>query len=133
MLLRSTRGRGRISVDGRSPNLYGDRCCVLGKIMRLSDNFFKKYFRMDRPSFYALLENIKSHFSYQRGFLIHPAIRLAITLRFLAGGSYLDLAIAFEVPHNTIMKYIWESVRSHRRELEQHQLSARRRTGPSRS
>ena len=78
--------------------------------MRLSDNFFKKYFRMDRPSFNALLENIKPHFSYQRssGFLIHPAIRLAITLRFLAGGSYLDLAFAFEVPHNTIMKYIWE-------------------------
>ena len=74
-------------------------------------SFFLKYFRTDRLSFNTLLENLKSHSSYQRssGFLIHPAIKLGITLRFLAGGSYLDLTFAFEVPHNTIMKYIWEA------------------------
>ena len=39
---------------------------------------------------------------------IPPAIKLAIALRFLAGGIYLDLAFAFDVPYTTIMTYVWE-------------------------
>ena len=39
---------------------------------------------------------------------IHPSIKLAIALRYLAGGSYLDLAFGFNIAYKGIMVYVWE-------------------------
>jgi hypothetical protein len=33
---------------------------------------------------------------------------LAIALRFLAGGIYLDIAFAFEISYKHVMTYVWE-------------------------
>jgi len=37
-------------------------------------------------------------------------IKLCIALRFLAGGSYLDISFAYDVPHNTVHFYVWQAL-----------------------
>ena len=114
MALRSSRGRRKISkVERRSPNKHRNRWLILQKISRMSDAFFKRYFRMDRASFQSLLETISPRITRNEakalnssGSPIHPSIKLAIALRFLAGGSYLDFAFGFDVSHKTIMTYV---------------------------
>ena len=113
VLLRSKGRRKRFTVESRLPNAPRNRWFVLLKIERMSDTFFKKYFRMDKQSFQILLETITPRIatkSYNQIKLhaIHPKIKLGIALRFLAGGSYLDLSFAFDVPYRTIMSYVWE-------------------------
>ena len=54
---RSSKGR-RYKVDRKAPNERRDRWLVLQKIARMSDHFFKRYFRMDRATFRDLLETI---------------------------------------------------------------------------
>jgi hypothetical protein len=39
-----------------------------------------------------------------------PIIKLCLGLCLLAGGSYLDLSFAYDVPHNTVHKYAWKSI-----------------------
>lgn len=85
------------------------------KIARMGDTFFKKYFRMNRPAFNEILEKIRPHITKNRakavnssGFSVSPVVKLATALRFLAGGIYLDLAFGFNIPHNTVLVYVWE-------------------------
>ena len=111
---RSSKGR-RYKVDRKAPNERRDRWLVLQKIARMSDHFFKRYFRMDRATFRDLLETIAPQIARNEdkannssGSPIHPSIRLAIALRFLSGGSYLDLAFGFDVSYKSIMTYVWE-------------------------
>ena len=116
MLLRSSRGRRKsFKVERRAPNEHRNRWAILQKISRMSDAFFKRYFRMDRASFQSLLETIKDHITKDitkavnsSGSPIHPSIKLAIALRYLAGGSYLDLAFGFNIAYKGIMVYVWE-------------------------
>ena len=70
---------------------------------------------MDRASFDELLTKIKPKITSDSkkalnssGSPVPAAIKLAVALRFLAGGIYLDLAFGFNLPENTIMKYVWE-------------------------
>ena len=42
--------------------------------------------------------------------IVPPIIKLCLGLRLLAGGSYLDLSFAYDVPHNTVHKYAWQSI-----------------------
>jgi len=70
---------------------------------------------MDRASFKSLLETIKDKITKDitkavnsSGWPIHPSIKLAIALRYLAGGSYLDLAFGFNIAYKGIMVYVWE-------------------------
>ena len=113
MVLRSSKGNKRFKVQNRAISGIRNRWLIVQKIQRMSDTFFKKYFRMDRESFKILLDTIKERISvksFNRCKLrtIDPSIKLALALRFLAGGSYLDLAFAFDIPYNTIMGYVWE-------------------------
>ena len=114
MVLRSSKGRRkRFVVENRARNGNRNRWLILQKIHRMSDSFFKKYFRMDRPSFKILLDKIlhcvsPTKYNQCKLRIIHPSIKLAVALRFLAGGSYLDLSFAFDIPDNTVMGYVWE-------------------------
>ena len=116
-IYRKSKGNSRrYRVDRKAPNARRDRWLVLQKIARMSDAFFKRYFRMDRATFRSLLETISPQItrnaekaSNSSGSPIHPSIRLAIALRFLSGGSYLDLAFGFDVSHTSIMTYVWEA------------------------
>ena len=44
------------------------------------------------------------------GSYIHPIIKLAIALRVLAGGSYLDIAFGYEVAENHVMSIFYDVI-----------------------
>ena len=58
MVLRSSKGNKRFKVQNRAISGIRNRWLILQKIQRMSDTFFKKYFRMDRESFKILLDTI---------------------------------------------------------------------------
>jgi hypothetical protein len=41
---------------------------------------------------------------------VPPIIQLRLGFCLLAGGSYLDLLFAYDVPHNTVHKYCWQAL-----------------------
>lgn len=104
------------TVVGKLGNVKRDRRNVIHKIHGLSDAFFKLYFRLCRADFYNLLNDIKgalhepnvSQAERSSGTPICLELRLAVALRFLAGGSYLDISFAFDIDYKSVMKYVWE-------------------------
>jgi hypothetical protein len=68
----------------------------------LNDITFKKMFRLDRLTFEDLLDRISSHVKLLNEVKVHNSSgrsislknKLAVTIRWLAGGSYLDLCFA---------------------------------------
>ena len=75
---------------------------------RLEDPLFKRMFRVDRETFYFILEKIQVHFTSNEekatncsGQPVLLKTRLAVSLRWLAGGSYLDLCFAWGVAVST--------------------------------
>ena len=116
-------GKRRWKVIGRVRNMPRNREEVIRKINNLSDEFFRKLYRMDRPTFNWLLEKIRPRFEKKKGRrggdsirqgenssseFIDPMIRLAVTLRFLAGGSYLDLAFGYHISYKHVTLYCFQ-------------------------
>ena len=98
---------------GRNRDRAGNerRCHTFGveQMDLLQDGTFKKMFRVDRLTFYDILERI-TPFMWQRdetkahnssGSSIPVKTRLAVSLRWLAGGSYLDICFAWGIGHST--------------------------------
>ncbi len=66
----------------------------------LDDSLFKRMFCVDRETFNYILQKIKPLFSVNvskavnsSGHSVTLKTRLAVSLRWLAGGSYLDLSL----------------------------------------
>ena len=105
-------------VEGRLPNEHRDRLTVKLKIMTMKPRDFKRNYRLDRKTFFHLLSLIRldiepSVISAIRaeassGDSIDPVIQLAITLRILAGGSYLDIAFGYNVGNSTVYPIFWK-------------------------
>ena len=53
-----------------------------------------------------LLGSVSGYFF--KGDSIDPVIQLAITLRILAGGSYLDIAFGYNVGNSTVYPNFWK-------------------------
>jgi hypothetical protein len=79
----------------------------------LNDDTFKRIFRVDRAVFDMLIASISPYFRNlnvtrarnSSGSPISITTRLAVTLQWLAGGSYLDLCFALvSVPPRFIMR-----------------------------
>ena len=76
---------------------------------RLDDTTFKRMFRVDRPTFNEILYLIEpvmvqrdaAKATNSSGSQISAKTRLAVTLRFLAGGSHIDLCFAWGVSYST--------------------------------
>ena len=73
-------------------------------IIRLTDKQFHARFRMNRMRYSALLDQIRHDLERNEGMAIrssgepvYPYLQLAIGLRYLAGGSYLDIADVYKV------------------------------------
>jgi hypothetical protein len=75
-----------------------------------SPALFKKMFRLDREDFWAVYNSIKEQEEHWNE--IPMLLKFAVTLRWLAGGSYLDLAWGFHLPSNTIHQYFYEVLRA---------------------
>ena len=83
---------------------------LVGELEREDLEGFKNFMRMRPPAFYEILHKVerritKKETNWRKN--IPPAVKLAITLRYLATGQdYRSLAYAFRVAHNTISKFI---------------------------
>ena len=104
-------------VEGRSGNKKRDRTDVAAKILCLSDNEFKRLYRLDKRDFDDLLDKITPEVSSPRhtqqaqnssGGPVLPVVKLAVTLRFLAGGSHLDIAFTYNVDANYVYPIVWQ-------------------------
>ncbi len=82
-----------------------NRGYALQEMDHLDPRTFKRIFRVNRATFDELLELVAPlilHCDAQKavnssGTPIHLKTRLAVTLRWLAGGSYVDLCFAFGI------------------------------------
>jgi hypothetical protein len=75
----------------------------------LSDSAFRRMFRMSRISFHKLLDLIRSKISVNiqqaiifSGSATSAEARLAVTIRWLAGGSYLDICLCYGLDTSNI-------------------------------
>lgn len=95
----------------RAVPMVRDRTGIPDKIMALSENLFKRMYRLDKNSFLSLLELIRPEIEADRNDpkvredSVDPLIKLAIALRMLAGGSYLDIAFCYNVHPDTVYKH----------------------------
>lgn len=97
--------KSHLQSKNRKPrNSHRNRGFAVEEITRLSDLIFTRMFRVDRDSFYELVENIEIKLvrnevraKSSSGSSINTITRLAVTLRWLAGASYLDLCFAWGV------------------------------------
>ena len=98
------------TVKNKAKNTFVSRTAIEHKIRNLSDEYFKKLYRLNKHEFYKLLQSIedqiKSHNTRENA--ITPLIKLAITLRYLAGAIYLDLGFGYDLNYKTIYTYIHE-------------------------
>jgi hypothetical protein len=113
----SLRKKQSFSVVGRSPNLHRNRVDPLSKMDLIDDSFFKRLYRLDRPTFNWLLNMIRpileNKSTIQKGInssgsVICAKLKLAIALRFLAGGIYLDIAWGYNISYKHISLYVWQ-------------------------
>eukprot|EP01138_Halocafeteria_seosinensis_P009305 gb/GECG01009509.1/.p1 GENE.gb/GECG01009509.1/~~gb/GECG01009509.1/.p1 ORF type:complete len:440 (+),score=36.00 gb/GECG01009509.1/:1-1320(+) len=88
----------------RSSNVQRNRVYGEETMGQLSDHHFRRMFRLSRTAFNALLEKIQDDLQVHgknaengSGSPISPCTRLAVALRWLAGGSYIDICFEFGI------------------------------------
>jgi hypothetical protein len=99
---KSQQGQSRLVYKSRRPYStirHRNRGYAIEEMKNLSDEQFRRMFRLSRTKFYALLDQIrlriepsdvgKRKATLLWGSYITAETRLAVTLRWLAGGSYL--------------------------------------------
>lgn len=88
-------------------------------VARLTPDEFKQRYRLDFDSFYKLLDAIRADISVTSeqqarfakcGGLVLPETRLAMALRFLAGGDPLDLKLIYDVSKSFVYDSVWAVV-----------------------
>ena len=93
-------------------------------IRALGPEKFKASYRMSLPAFKLLLNEVrdllqrpfKAGTDYRRC-TVSPEIRLAITLRILAGGNYIDIMLAYGVQESTIRRIFHDTCHALSRRL----------------
>jgi hypothetical protein len=88
----------------RKPNKHRDRNGAMHDIAELTDAQFKQRFRMTRNNFAGLLATIRHDLDKNEEMArrsskepVFPYLQLCIALRYLAGGSYLDISDVYKV------------------------------------
>jgi hypothetical protein len=83
-------------------NIHRNRGFAVEQMDKLDDSLFKRMFCVDRGTFNYILARLESFFPLSvtkainsSGAVVPLKTRLAVTLRWLAGGSYLDLCFAW--------------------------------------
>lgn len=106
MINSSSRSRRRRYEESRRKpkNYHRNRGYALEEFDRLPDAIFLKMFRIDRETFLLLEQNLdrvlkknEMKAKASSGSVISTRTRLAVTLRWLAGGIYLDLCFAWGI------------------------------------
>lgn len=91
-----------------------DREAVVQKMDSLPDRSFKMHYRLSRPCFESLLQQVapllepndegRRMAAISAGSFVPAKIMLAVTLRLLSGGSYLDIAFGYNVAETFVFK-----------------------------
>ena len=81
----------------------------------LSDSDFRRTYRITRQAFSDLLAKMeRAGFGKAkkkgRPSRLSPAARLAMAIRYLAGGSYLDLRMIWKVQPKTFYAVVWDAL-----------------------
>jgi DDE superfamily endonuclease len=78
----------------------------------LSNRRFKRMFRLSRDEFSSLRDLVRAHLiaTGRENVRVCPDSRLSMTLRYLAGGLYLDIAIAHRVSISTFYFVVDETL-----------------------
>jgi hypothetical protein len=109
------------TMVARVANSHRNRTYGLEFMKNIDDVKFQRMFRLSRKVFYSLHELIKTDISPRSpqnainssGSPISSVAKLAATLRFLAGGSYLDICALFGLdPNNFFSKHyvLWPTI-----------------------
>lgn len=103
------------NLIARDGNKYRDRSQIVSKISDLSDQEFKRMYRLDRIDFTNLLKDISEELSNPSPFNttknpIPATAKLCATLRWLAGGSYLDIAFGYNISVKTVHSMFYEVI-----------------------
>ncbi len=85
----------------------------------LTDTDFRSVFRMSRDTFQKLLGHIAPYLTRNRSIalpstagVVEPDVRLAMTLRMLAVGFYLDLLLVLETSRSMVFQVFMETKRA---------------------
>jgi hypothetical protein len=91
-----------LCTEKKKGNRRRDRSYGLKIMNEMKDSEFKRMFRMSRRAFQNLLNKVSPELSVDEkqairgsGFPILPQTALAATIRWLAGGSYLDICALY--------------------------------------
>lgn len=106
------RNDGGSRCGGKKRNRRRNRDYGLEEMEAMSERDFRKMFRMSRSAFNVLHDKIREdldeRMKLQRKYAINSSgseissrTRLAATLRWLAGGSYLEICFEFGIGHGT--------------------------------
>ena len=109
---RDPRGRGPQGKKRRdkTPFIWEEH------VLRLTELEFKQRYRLDYDSFRALLQILRSDLEVvdakqamngNWGQIVDVRVKLAIALRFCAGGTPLDLRLIYRVSHDYVYKCVW--------------------------
>ena len=88
---------------------------MFARVQALSPNEFRRTYRMDLACFNKILSTIRDDLECKapesvRGAEITPEIKLSMTLRWLAGGSYLDIYQMHGVSYSSFQKALWQTI-----------------------
>ena len=100
----------------RVGNKHRNRSMIINWSYELDDAMFNRQFRLCREDFFYVLFKIETGLTKNEkkainssGSLVSPYIMLMITLRILAGASYLDM-IHYQVHVDSVCDIVWRTV-----------------------
>ena len=106
-----------VMQEPRNPSLYEQRIAFDSYSERHEQrNTFKRRLRMSKSSFDKLLSFIKEDLmvnetkANMRGGSILPEVCLFCTLRWLAGGSYLDICDITGISRGSFYRVLWKTI-----------------------
>jgi len=102
----------KYAMHARRPRIPRQLFSFEMNLLGYGDHFFERLYRMPKELFYSLESRIIVHRIAKNKMVscISPLIRLSCTIRWLAGGSYLDIAMAHHLAVSTAYLYINETI-----------------------
>jgi hypothetical protein len=113
-----------IGPNLRKCNVKRDRSLIIEWANSVEDEMFRRQFRLTRHDFYYVLIKIEIDLKKNvqqavnsSGSSVSPFLMLLITLRILAGASYLDM-IHYHVHIDSVASIVWETVCSMHKRID---------------
>ena len=107
----------RYSLGDKTPRRFGERLVWDEHVRSFTGDEFKQAYRLSRESFHGVVEGIRSQLTTgdrlqaarsSSGPVSPPEVRLAVTLRWLAGGSLHDIHRLHKISKEEMYKSIWQ-------------------------